>query len=184
MVPAWVKRQICALLNHARRIAQISSNPKIIVEKSICSSKNCRDGSNHSQINLSRHQHQVVSNPEFLAEGTAVRDLLDPDRVLIGGDTASGGESAVRKVVEIYSNWVPEDRIITTNLWSSELSKLTANAFLAQRISSINSISALCEETGANVDEVAKAIGTDSRIGPQVLKKFDWFWRILLPKIF
>ena len=112
----------------------------------------------------------MVSNPEFLAEGTAIPDLLDPDRVLIGGETTEGGKQAVEKVVEIYSNWVAKDRIITTNLWSSELSKLTANAFLAQRISSINAISALCEETGAHVDEVARAIGTDSRIGPKFLK--------------
>ena len=114
--------------------------------------------------------HQVISNPEFLAEGTAITDLLDPDRVLIGGENSTAGENAVQKVFSIYANWVPADRIITTNLWSSELSKLTANAFLAQRISSINAISALCEETGANVDEVAKAIGTDSRIGPKFLK--------------
>ena len=96
--------------------------------------------------------------------------MLNPDRVLIGGENSTEGENAVQKVFSIYANWVPADRIITTNLWSSELSKLTANAFLAQRISSINAISALCEETGANVDEVAKAIGTDSRIGPKFLK--------------
>ncbi len=107
-----------------------------------------------------------MSNPEFLAEGTAIEDLLSPDRVLIGGET----ERAVDELVEIYARWVPRDRILTTNVWSSELSKLTANAFLAQRVSSINAISALCEATGANVDEVAKAIGTDSRIGKKFLK--------------
>ena len=108
----------------------------------------------------------VLSNPEFLAEGTAVEDLLEPDRVLIGGEN----ESSIQALVDVYSQWVPDDRILTTNLWSSELSKLTANAFLAQRVSSINAISALCEATEADVDEVAAAIGTDSRIGPKFLK--------------
>jgi UDPglucose 6-dehydrogenase len=112
----------------------------------------------------------VLSNPEFLAEGTAVEDLENPDRVLIGGDPTPGGQAAVEALAALYANWVPRERIITTNLWSSELSKLVANAFLAQRISSINSISALCEATGADVDEVARAIGTDSRIGPKFLK--------------
>jgi UDPglucose 6-dehydrogenase len=116
------------------------------------------------------HSYQVISNPEFLAEGTAMTDLENPDRVLIGGETSDAGKVAVEKVVSIYAQWVPRERIITTNLWSSELSKLTANAFLAQRISSINAISALCEASEANVDEVAKAIGTDSRIGPKFLK--------------
>lgn len=108
----------------------------------------------------------VLSNPEFLAEGTAVDDLLKPDRILIGGDN----EGAIEKLASVYKNWVPNEKIIRTNLWSSELSKLTANAFLAQRVSSINAISALCEATGADVDEVAGAIGTDSRIGPRFLK--------------
>lgn len=108
----------------------------------------------------------ILSNPEFLAEGTAVQDLLHPDRVLIGGEN----EEAIEALAEIYATWVDRSKIITTNLWSSELSKLTANAFLAQRVSSINSISELCEKTGANVDEVAKAIGMDSRIGPKFLK--------------
>jgi UDPglucose 6-dehydrogenase len=113
---------------------------------------------------------QVLSNPEFLAEGTAVADLLNPDRVLIGGERTPEGEAAAATLADVYARWVPRDRIITTNLWSSELSKLVANAFLAQRISSINSISALCEATGADVDEVANAIGRDSRIGPKFLK--------------
>ena len=108
----------------------------------------------------------VLSNPEFLAEGTAIDDLLEPDRVLIGGES----EAAIQALVEVYGQWVSRDRILTTNLWSSELSKLTANAFLAQRVSSINAISALCEATEADVDEVAAAIGTDSRIGPKFLK--------------
>jgi UDPglucose 6-dehydrogenase len=112
----------------------------------------------------------VLSNHEILAEGTAVADLISPDRVLIGGERTPEGEAAMKTLVDVYANWVPRDRIITTNLWSSELSKLVANAFLAQRISSINSISALCEATGADVDEVANAIGKDSRIGPKFLK--------------
>ena len=113
---------------------------------------------------------QVLSNPEFLAEGTAVADLENPDRILIGGETTPEGQAAVEALVSVYANWIPRERILTTNLWSSELSKLVANAFLAQRISSINSISALCEATGADVDEVARAIGMDSRIGPKFLK--------------
>jgi UDPglucose 6-dehydrogenase len=115
-------------------------------------------------------QFQILSNPEFLAEGTAVEDLLHPDRILIGGDTTSEGQNAIRALVEVYSNWVSKDKILTTNIWSSELSKLTANAFLAQRISSINAMSELCEKTGADVNEVAKAIGMDSRIGSKFLK--------------
>jgi UDPglucose 6-dehydrogenase len=120
--------------------------------------------------NARGHKFEVLSNPEFLAEGTAVADLHAPDRVLIGGERTPGGQVALQKLVEVYAHWVPRDRIITTNLWSSELSKLVANAFLAQRISSINSVSALCEATGADVDEVANAIGKDSRIGPKFLK--------------
>lgn len=112
----------------------------------------------------------MLSNPEFLAEGTAVADLLNPDRVLIGGERTPAGEAAIEALASVYARWVARERILTTNLWSSELSKLVANAFLAQRISSINSISALCEATGADVDEVARAIGMDSRIGPKFLK--------------
>uniref|UniRef100_A0A8D3AFB4 UDP-glucose 6-dehydrogenase n=1 Tax=Scophthalmus maximus TaxID=52904 RepID=A0A8D3AFB4_SCOMX len=112
----------------------------------------------------------VLSNPEFLAEGTAVKDLKEPDRVLIGGDETAEGQRAIRALCAVYEHWVPKARIITTNTWSSELSKLAANAFLAQRISSINSISALCEATGADVEEVAKAIGMDQRIGSKFLK--------------
>jgi UDPglucose 6-dehydrogenase len=113
---------------------------------------------------------EVVSNPEFLAEGTAIKDLENPDRVLIGSRETPEGIKAGKEVVDIYLNWVPREKIIESNVWSAELSKLTANAFLAQRISSINSISALCEKTEADVDEVASAIGMDSRIGPKFLK--------------
>merc|ERR1712125_17827 len=109
---------------------------------------------------------QVLSNPEFLAEGTAIKDLMKPDRVLIGGQQSPEGLKAIDTLASVYKNWVPEERVLTTNLWSSELSKLVANAFLAQRVSSINSISALCEKSGADVDEVANAVGTDVRIGP------------------
>ena len=154
----------------ARRIAELSKDPKIIVEKSTVPVRTAEMVQTILKSRSPDIHHQVISNPEFLAEGTAIPDLLNPDRVLIGGENSAAGENAVQKVFSIYANWVPADRIITTNLWSSELSKLTANAFLAQRISSINAISALCEETGANVDEVAKAIGTDSRIGPKFLK--------------
>jgi UDPglucose 6-dehydrogenase len=112
----------------------------------------------------------VLSNPEILAEGTAIRELLNADRVLIGGEPTEAGQNAIASLSEIYEAWIPKERIIATNIWSSELSKLTANAFLAQRISSINAISALCEKTEANVDEVAKAIGADSRIGSKFLK--------------
>ncbi len=113
---------------------------------------------------------QVLSNPEFLAEGTAVNDLLCPSRVLIGGDQDAKGLAAIEALAQIYANWVPRERIITTNLWSSELSKLVANAFLAQRVSSINSITALCEHTDADIDEIARAIGSDARIGNKFLK--------------
>src|SRR5690606_25209076 len=113
---------------------------------------------------------QILSNPEFLAEGTAVQDLLNPDRVLIGGETDEDGSTAINALVNVYANWVNRDKILTTNVWSSELSKLTANAFLAQRVSSINAMSELCEKTGADVNEVAKAIGMDSRIGSKFLK--------------
>nr|XP_009933813.1 PREDICTED: UDP-glucose 6-dehydrogenase isoform X2 [Opisthocomus hoazin] len=112
----------------------------------------------------------VLSNPEFLAEGTAIKDLKNPDRVLIGGDDSPEGQKAVHALCAVYEHWVPKEKILTTNTWSSELSKLAANAFLAQRISSINSISALCEATGADVEEVARAIGTDQRIGNKFLK--------------
>ena len=112
----------------------------------------------------------MLSNPEFLAEGTAVRDLLTPDRVIIGSETTPEGLRAAASLVDVYSQWIPRERIITMNLWSSELSKLAANALLAQRISSVNALSAICEATGADVNEVSNACGLDSRIGPHMLK--------------
>lgn len=154
----------------ARTIAETATTPKIIVEKSTIPVKTAETIKDILAANTRGLKFEVLSNPEFLAEGTAVADLQMPDRVLIGGERTPGGLAAVQVVVDVYARWVPRDRIITTNLWSSELSKLVANAFLAQRISSINSISALCEATGADVDEVANAIGRDSRIGPKFLK--------------
>jgi UDPglucose 6-dehydrogenase len=154
----------------ARTIAEVATTPKIIVEKSTIPVKTAETIQQILAANTSGATFQVLSNPEFLAEGTAVQDLISPDRVLIGGERTPEGDKAVEALVSVYARWVPRERIITTNLWSSELSKLVANAFLAQRISSINAISALCEATGADVDEVANAIGKDSRIGPKFLK--------------
>lgn len=150
----------------ARQIAAVAKEDKIVVEKSTlpvrtaAALKSILDNTGNG-VNF-----HILSNPEFLAEGTAVSDLHKPDRVLIGGEN----DEAIEALVDVYTGWVPRDKIITTNLWSSELSKLVANAFLAQRVSSINSISELCEVTGANVDEVANAIGKDSRIGSKFLK--------------
>jgi UDPglucose 6-dehydrogenase len=155
----------------ARDIAEHAEHSTIVVEKSTLPVKTAESLKSVLNANSSDDiKFQVLSNPEFLAEGTAVEDLSDPDRVLIGGDESPEGQEAMATLVDVYANWISREKIITTNLWSSELSKLVANAFLAQRISSINSISALCEETGANVNEVAFAIGTDSRIGPKFLK--------------
>ncbi len=154
----------------ARTIAEHANGPKIIVEKSTIPVKTAETIKDILAANSRGHRFEVLSNPEFLAEGTAVADLQAPDRVLIGGERTPGGEAAIQTLVDVYAHWVPRERILTTNLWSSELSKLVANAFLAQRISSINSISALCDATGADVEEVANAIGKDSRIGPKFLK--------------
>jgi len=154
----------------ARQIAKIAKNDKIVVEKSTLPVRTAEAIKSILDKTGNGVKFQILSNPEFLAEGTAVQDLLNPDRVLIGGDTSEEGQIAIQKLVSIYSNWVPEAQILTTNLWSSELSKLTANAFLAQRISSINAMSELCEKTGADINEVAKAIGMDSRIGSKFLK--------------
>ena len=154
----------------ARRIAEAGGGDKIVVEKSTVPVRTAQMVNEILRGADNGFNYQVVSNPEFLAEGTAMADLENPDRVLIGGETTEAGNAAVAKVVSVYAQWVNKERILTTNLWSSELSKLTANAFLAQRISSINAISALCEETEADVDEVARAIGMDSRIGPKFLK--------------
>lgn len=154
----------------ARQIAKVAKQNKIVVEKSTLPVRTAEAIKSILDNTGNGVQFQILSNPEFLAEGTAVTDLLNPDRILIGGDTTSEGEEAINALVDVYANWVDRDKILTTNVWSSELSKLTANAFLAQRISSINAMSELCEKTGADVNEVAKAIGMDSRIGPKFLK--------------
>lgn len=154
----------------ARQIARVSTTDKIVVEKSTLPVRTAEALKSILDNTGNGVKFQILSNPEFLAEGTAVQDLMNPDRVLIGGDTTPEGQEAVNALVEVYANWVKKESILTTNVWSSELSKLTANAFLAQRVSSINAMSALCEKTGASVDEVAKAIGMDSRIGSKFLK--------------
>jgi UDPglucose 6-dehydrogenase len=154
----------------ARQIAKVSKTDKIIVEKSTLPVRTAEALKSILDNTGNGAKFQILSNPEFLAEGTAVEDLLSPDRVLIGGDSSLEGQKAIEALVNVYANWVPRERILTTNVWSSELSKLVANAFLAQRVSSINAISELCEKTEANVNEVAKAIGMDSRIGPKFLK--------------
>lgn len=149
----------------ARNIAEVSKTDKIVVEKSTLPVRTAQAIKSILHNTGSNVKFEILSNPEFLAEGTAIQDLLNPDRVLIGGES----ESAIDSLANVYGSWVPQDRILRTNVWSSELSKLTANAFLAQRISSINAISELCEHTEANVNEVAKAIGMDSRIGSKFL---------------
>lgn len=154
----------------ARQIAKVSKSNKIVVEKSTLPVRTAEAIKSILDNTGNGVQFQILSNPEFLAEGTAIDDLLNPDRILIGGDTTPEGEAAINALVDVYANWVSRDKILTTNVWSSELSKLTANAFLAQRISSINAMSELCEKTGADVSEVARAIGMDSRIGSKFLK--------------
>ena len=154
----------------ARQIADFAGNNKIVVEKSTLPVRTAESIKTILNNNTSGLQFQVLSNPEFLAEGTAIDDLHHPDRVLIGGSQTPDGLKAIETLTSVYARWIPRERIIQTNLWSSELSKLTANAFLAQRISSINAISALCERTGADIDEIARAIGSDSRIGSKFLK--------------
>jgi UDPglucose 6-dehydrogenase len=154
----------------ARRIARVANANKIVVEKSTLPVRTAESLKRVLQANASGYRFDVLSNPEFLAEGTAVADLQNPDRVLIGGDDTGTGQHAIQELVNVYARWVPRERILTTNLWSSELSKLVSNAMLAQRISSVNALSALCEVTGADVDHVTFAAGKDSRIGAKFLK--------------
>ena len=149
----------------ARNIAEVATTNKIVVEKSTLPVRTAQAIKSILHNTGSDVKFDILSNPEFLAEGTAIQDLLNPDRVLIGGES----EEAIESLASVYRSWVSNDKILRTNVWSSELSKLTANAFLAQRISSINAISELCEHTEANVNEVAKAIGMDSRIGSKFL---------------
>jgi len=154
----------------ARDIAKYSKSDKIVIEKStlpVRTAEKIKEILEENSINI---HFEILSNPEFLAEGTAIQDLFKSDRVLIGGDESESGQKAVQALIDIYANWIPKEKILTTNVWSSELAKLASNAMLAQRISSINSLSALCEKTGANIDELSKAIGMDHRIGPHFLK--------------
>lgn len=153
----------------ARTISEVANGDKIVVEKSTLPVRTA-DAMAAVLITHPEHRFTVLSNPEFLAEGTAINDLQDPDRVLIGGPQDEQGLAAIEALVDVYAAWVPRDRIITTNVWSSEMSKLAANAMLAQRISSVNAFSALCEETGADISEVAHVLGTDHRIGKYFLK--------------
>ena len=154
----------------ARTIAKVATGDKIVVEKSTLPVRTAQALKNILENTGNGVKFEILSNPEFLAEGTAIDDLLNADRVLIGGDNTPSGQAAKDALSAIYEQWLPKERILQTNVWSSELSKLVANAFLAQRVSSINAISALCEKTDANIDEVARAIGQDSRIGPKFLK--------------
>lgn len=153
----------------ARQIARVAKTNKIVVEKSTLPVRTAEALKNILQNTGNGVRFDILSNPEFLAEGTAVNDLLNADRVLIGAEETDEGREAAKALVNIYANWIPEERILLTNVWSSELSKLTANAFLAQRVSSINAMSELCEVTGADVQEVSRAIGADSRIGSKFL---------------
>ena len=154
----------------AKDIAKYSKGNKIVIEKSTLPVRTAEKIKEILDANSNNIRFDILSNPEFLAEGTAIQDLFKSDRVLIGGDQTESGQKAVQALVNIYSNWIPKEKILTTNVWSSELSKLASNAMLAQRISSINSFSAICEKTGANIDELSKAIGMDHRIGPKFLR--------------
>ena len=154
----------------ARTIARVSITDKIIVEKSTLPVRTAEKIKEILDSEGNGVNFEILSNPEFLAEGTAIEDLFKSDRVLIGGDPSSSGQKAIKALVDIYISWIPRDKIITTNVWSSELAKLASNAMLAQRISSINSLSALCEKTGADIEELSKAIGMDHRIGSHFLK--------------
>ena len=154
----------------ARDIAKYANGDKVVVEKSTLPVRTAESISRILNAEDSEHDFTILSNPEFLAEGTAIDDLKNADRVLIGGEETEKGQQALDMLSSLYEHWIPKEKIIRTNLWSSELSKLTANAMLAQRVSSINAISALCEQTGADVNEIANAIGADSRIGAKFLK--------------
>jgi UDPglucose 6-dehydrogenase len=154
----------------AKDIAKYSKSDKIVVEKSTVPIRTAEKIKEILEENSKNIHFEILSNPEFLAEGSAISDMKSPDRVLIGGDESESGKMATQSLVDIYANWIDKEKILTTNVWSSELAKLASNAILAQRVSSINSLSALCEKTGANVDELSKAIGMDHRIGPHFLK--------------
>ena len=159
----------------AKNIALVSKNDKIVIEKSTLPVRTAERIKTILKKYNNECHFEILSNPEFLAEGSAIEDLFKSDRVLIGGDKTKSGQEAVQALVNIYLNWIPLDKIITTNVWSSELSKLASNAMLAQRISSINSLSAICEKTGADTNEVAKAVGMDHRIGSNFLSPSPGF---------
>lgn len=154
----------------ARQIASVATTDKIVVEKSTLPVRTAEALKRILENTGNGVHFDILSNPEFLAEGTAIQDLQQADRVLVGREDTARGRQAAAALIDIYSQWLSPERILTTNVWSSELSKLTANAFLAQRVSSINAMSQLCEVTGADVQEVARAVGADSRIGPKFLK--------------
>ncbi len=153
----------------ARDILQHAKNGAIVVEKSTVPVKTAQAISRILHSGNEGKKFQVLSNPEFLAEGTAIKDLEEPDRVLIGGENSDEGRKAAENLAAVYAHWIPRERIVLTNVWSSELSKLIANAMLAQRVSSINAVSALCEKTNADVKEISKAVGLDDRIGKRFL---------------
>ena len=166
---AGMAADLCYIEACAKDIAKYSKSNKIVVEKSTLPVRTAEKIKEILEQHSSKIHFEVLSNPEFLAEGTAIEDLFKSDRVLIGGDETESGQKAVQALVDIYKSWIPFEKILTTNVWSSELAKLASNAMLAQRISSINSLSALCEKTGANINELSKAIGMDHRIGPHFL---------------
>lgn len=157
-------------ISSAEHIAKVAKGDKIVVEKSTLPVRTAEKVKEILNKNRKEARFEILSNPEFLAEGTAIQDLFKSDRVLVGGDATPTGQEAVQALVDIYAHWIPKEKILTTNVWSSELAKLASNAMLAQRISSINSLSALCEKTGADIDELSKAVGMDHRIGPHFLK--------------
>ncbi len=154
----------------ANDIAKYARSNKIVVEKSTLPVRTAEKIKEILEVNKKGIYFEILSNPEFLAEGTAIQDLFKSDRVLIGGENTVSGQKALKALVNIYENWIPREKILTTNIWSSELAKLASNAMLAQRISSINSLSALCEKTGADIDDLSIAMGMDQRIGPHFLK--------------
>lgn len=159
----------------AREIAEFSKSDKIVIEKSTLPVRTAEKIKEILNTKNNKYNFEVLSNPEFLAEGTAIQDLYKSDRVLIGGESSKSGKRAVKKLYDIYSRWIPKNKILLTNVWSSELAKLASNAMLSQRISSINSLSALADKTGADIEELSKAIGLDHRIGPHFLKPSPGF---------
>jgi UDPglucose 6-dehydrogenase len=167
---AGMAADLCHVQSCAKDIAKFSRSDKIVIEKSTLPVRTAEKIKEILEENSKNIHFEILSNPEFLAEGTAIRNLFKSDRVLIGGSESKSGQKAIQALVDIYSKWIPLEKILTTNVWSSELAKLASNAMLAQRISSINSLSALCEKTGANIGELSIAVGSDHRIGPHFLQ--------------